>query len=91
MFTSGSSFRRIVFAPMVALFALSSARGETAPRPVEPASAPAPSVEQCLASLKAYFANSDPTSALKNARGETPAELSAAVFTTTATFEPHRI
>ncbi len=82
MFTPGSSFRcfgsafhRLIFAAITALFSLSPAFGETAARPAEPASAPAPSVEQRLASLEAYFANSDPTSALKNPRGETPAGL----------------
>jgi len=50
-------------------------RGESAAAaPVVPV-ALAPTVEQRLASVEAYLANTDPTAALKNARGEIPPGL----------------
>ncbi len=46
------------------------------PKPAAPP--PAPSLEQRVAGLEAYLTNSDPTAALKDAKGEIPAGLTTA-------------
>jgi len=47
-----------------------------------PTSAPAPTLEQRVAGLEAYLANSDPTAALKDAKGNIPEGLTTAAATT---------
>ena len=67
--------RPILISLFLGLLCSLGVRGESAAAaPVVPV-ALAPTVEQRLASLEAYLANTDPTAALKNARGEIPPGL----------------
>ncbi len=75
MFIPSAYLRCSVISLFLVLLGLPWARGQSAAgAPVVPV-ALAPTVEQRLASLEAYLANTDPTAALKNARGEIPPGL----------------
>jgi len=68
---------RLVFAACCALACAPSAPALSplSPRPAQVKEAPKPTVEQRLASLEAYLANSDPSASLKDVSGRTPAGL----------------
>jgi Amt family ammonium transporter len=67
-----ASFRRLLIAVFLVLLFSAAVRAEVAAPPATP-----PTVEQRLASLEAYLANSDPAVGFKNSRGEIPAGLAA--------------
>ena len=72
---TSADLRPMLIALFLGLLCSPWVRGESAAAaPVVPV-ALAPTVEQRLASVEAYLANTDPTAALKNARGEIPPGL----------------
>ena len=60
---------------LLAVMAVSATSSAFAQAPAAPAAAPAPTLEQRVASLEAYLGNGDPTAALKDAKGNVPAGL----------------
>ena len=60
---------------VLAVLAVSATSSAFAQAPAAPAAAPAPTLEQRVASLEAYLGNGDPTAALKDAKGNVPAGL----------------
>ena len=85
MLPSRPCLRRLILAAGFALLSnvlpsIHAAEGPVANAPAAAALLLAPSVEQRLASLEAYVANSDPSLALKDARGSIPTGLSTPVI-----------
>lgn len=74
--TPHTHLRRMLLSFFFALFCPLWAQGESAAAASAAPVALTPTVEQRLASLEAYLANTDPTAALKNAQGKIPPGLS---------------
>ena len=75
MITPRVSVRRLGIVPIFLWLALALAGADGGAPGAPKGTPPAPTVEQRLASLEAYVANSDPSAALRDARGTIPAGL----------------